>query len=69
MAAEISPCWQKSSYSMGNGNCVETTPLADGSIAVRDSKHPDEAILRFTPSEWKAFVAGVKDSEFDHLAR
>jgi hypothetical protein len=69
MAAEISPCWQKSSYSMGSGNCVETAPLADGWVAVRDSKHPDEAILRFTPSEWQAFVAGVKNSEFDNLAR
>ena len=54
---------------MGSGNCVETAPLADGWVAVRDSKHPDEAILRFTPSEWQAFVAGVKNSEFDNLAR
>lgn len=58
--------WRKSSYS-GNqgGNCVEVAELPDGGTAVRDSKNPDGPTLHFTPSEWDAFTAGVKDGEFD----
>ncbi|MEZ0076478.1 DUF397 domain-containing protein [Planotetraspora sp. GP83] len=34
-------------------------------IAVRDSKDPDGPKLFFTPSEWAAFVQGVKADEFN----
>jgi hypothetical protein len=57
--------WKKSTWSNGSGNCVETARLSDGSWAVRDSKEPGGAVLTFTPSEWSAFVEGVKDGEFD----
>lgn len=60
--------WRKSSFSMANGNCVETALLTTGEVAVRDSKAPDQGVLVFTPSEWQAFVAGVKDCEFDYGA-
>lgn len=58
--------WRKSSYS-GNqgGNCVEVADLPDGGMAVRDSKDPEGSTLVFTPAEWAAFTAGVKDGEFD----
>lgn len=56
--------WRKSSYSQGCSNCVEVAPLADG-VAVRDSKDQDGPVLQFTPSEWGAFIAGVRDGEFD----
>lgn len=59
--------WQKSTYS-GDASCVELAALADGSVAVRDSKHPGGGALRFTPTEIDAFVRGVKAGEFDHLA-
>lgn len=58
--------WKKSTRSNGSGDCVETARLADGSHAVRDSKNPNGAILMFTASEWRAFVEGVKDGEFDN---
>jgi len=32
---------------------------------MRDSKDPDGPKLVFTPAEWAAFVAGVRDGEFD----
>jgi hypothetical protein len=34
-------------------------------VAVRDSKDPTGPMLLFTPLEWRAFLAGVRDGEFD----
>jgi hypothetical protein len=57
--------WVKSSLSFANGNCVEVANLPDGVIGVRDSKHSDGPVLRFTPDEWHAFLGGVRNGEFD----
>ncbi len=60
--------WRKSSKSdNGGGNCVEVGPLADGSgrVAVRHSRRPDGAVIVYTREEWQAFIAGVKEGEFD----
>ena len=57
--------WFKSATSNEGGNYVEISRLGDGGMAVRDSKDPEGPILFFTPSEWEAFVGGVKDGEFD----
>ena len=51
--------WKKSSYSGGQGNCVEVASLRDG-VAVRDSKNPGGPVLRFSADDWQAFVASVK---------
>jgi hypothetical protein len=59
--------WIKGSRSFANGNCVEAAELPDGQIGVRDSKSPHGPILRFTPEEWNAFTAGIRNGEFDHL--
>jgi hypothetical protein len=60
--------WIKSTFSNSFSNCVETKRVADGSMFVRDSKHPRGPVLRFTASEWDAFLAGVRAGEFDHVA-
>jgi hypothetical protein len=65
--AESAPAWITSSLSYSNGNCVQAARLADGQIGVRDSKNPQGAILRFTPGEWQAFLAGTRRGEFDNL--
>lgn len=57
--------WRKSSYSGTSGNCIEVAELTDGARAVRDSKDPNGPALVFTPAEWAAFTAGVRDGEFD----
>ncbi|MQA24457.1 MAG: DUF397 domain-containing protein [Micromonosporaceae bacterium] len=60
--------WHVSSRSTSGGsNCVEAGPLSDGTgrVAVRHSKHPDGPCVIYTPTEWAAFVAGVKDGEFN----
>jgi hypothetical protein len=58
--------WVKSSLSFANGDCVEVATLPDGRIGVRHSKATDGPILRFTSSEWRAFVGGVRNGEFDN---
>ncbi|MER6574665.1 DUF397 domain-containing protein [Nonomuraea sp. NPDC001023] len=57
--------WRKSSFCNGASSCVEVAPLGDGNVALRDSKVQDGPVLVFTPSEWAAFTAGVRDGEFD----
>lgn len=57
--------WFKSSRSANNCACVEVAMLPDGHVGVRDSKNPDGPALTLTAAEWDAFIAGVKDGEFD----
>ncbi len=61
------PSWQKSSFSGQNG-CVEAAQLNGGLIAVRDSKNPKAGHLVYNAQEWQAFLAGVRNGEFDYLA-
>jgi hypothetical protein len=59
--------WRKSSFSGPNG-CVEAAPFPDGMIAVRDSKNPGAGHQVYNAQEWRAFLAGVRNGEFDYLA-
>ncbi|MGH3795916.1 MAG: DUF397 domain-containing protein [Pseudonocardiaceae bacterium] len=62
---EGAPVWRKASYSNGNGGCcVEVADLDGGYRAIRDSKDPAGPVLIFTPDEWTAFTAGIRDGEF-----
>ena len=57
--------WHKSRRSgPQGGNCVEIAHLADGQVAIRNSRYPNGPALLFTPSEWDAFLGGAKDGEF-----
>jgi len=59
--------WIKSSLSFSNSNCIEVANLPKGEIGVRDSKDSEGPVLRFTPSEWHAFLGGVRNGEFDNF--
>lgn len=56
--------WRKSARSGNNGNCVEVA-ITENAVGVRDTKNREGGILVFTPDEWRAFVGGVRDGEFD----
>ena len=51
--------WRKSTYSGGNGSCVEVAGL-DRAVAVRDSKNPDGPKLIFTEDSWRTFIQHMK---------
>jgi hypothetical protein len=60
--------WRKSTASNPRGDCVELARLADGGVAVRNSRDPHGPALIYTPAEIAAFLAGAKAGEFDDLA-
>lgn len=45
----------KSSYSSGNGECVEVARNIPHTVAVRDSKRLDGPVLLIAPAAWDAF--------------
>jgi len=64
-ASDSDSHWVKSSLSFSNSNCVQVASLPDGSVGVRNSRHPEGPVLRFTGDEWQAFLGGVLNGEFD----
>ena len=59
--------WRKSTKSNPSGNCVEVAELPDGAVAVRNSRDPHGPALVYTRAEVAAFLAGVRNGEFDDL--
>jgi uncharacterized protein DUF397 len=64
-ARGASSMWVKSSLSYANGNCVEVASLPRGEVGVRNSRDSGGPVLTFTPDEWRAFLGGVRNGEFD----
>lgn len=53
------------SGSSNDHGCVEVA-FHNGKIGVRDSKtHGSGPVLGFTEHEWKCFIEGAKNGEFD----
>ncbi|MER8070168.1 DUF397 domain-containing protein [Streptomyces sp. NPDC094034] len=57
--------WFKSSYSNDHGGaCVEGARLADGAMAVRDSKYPHGPALVVAGGAWATFVEALDGGRF-----
>ncbi|MGW2513025.1 DUF397 domain-containing protein [Streptomyces scopuliridis] len=57
--------WFKSSYSNDHGGaCVEGARLADGAMAVRDSKDPHGPASVIAGGAWAAFVEALNGGQF-----
>ncbi|MBT2364970.1 DUF397 domain-containing protein [Streptomyces sp. ISL-10] len=56
--------WTKSSYSTGNGACVEVKSPVVEAISVRDSKVAAGPTITFLSDSWNAFVDEVAQSAF-----
>jgi hypothetical protein len=56
----VTDTWTKSSYSTGNGACVEVKSPIVETMAVRDSKVTEGPTLAFPADAWNAFVASVR---------
>jgi hypothetical protein len=63
--AAVNADW-RTSRSCSNGSCIEVATI-DNLVGIRDSKNPDGEVLLYTVNEWKDFLAGAKNGDFDDL--
>jgi Domain of unknown function (DUF397) len=57
--------FRTSSFCSGGG-CVEVALLPTGEVAVRDGKDSNPSVQFYSTAEWRDFVDGVKNGEFDY---
>ena len=59
------PTWH-SGKGCDGGACVEIG-TQEGSVLIRSSADPDGLHITLTRDEWRVFLAGAKDGDFDSL--
>ncbi|WP_141583907.1 DUF397 domain-containing protein [Actinomadura sp. WMMA1423] len=61
MQAAHALLWRRSTFCVGDGNCVEAARMPDGNIAVRDTKRGDGGpILTFSAAAFDALLKQAK---------
>ena len=48
------------------GECVRVA-ATDGTVLIGDTKDPQGPVLSYTAAEWRAFVEGIRQGDFDGL--
>jgi len=66
LAGELGGAVFRTSSFCSSGGCVEVALLPTGEVAVRDSKDPKLPVQLYSATEWRDFVAGAKNGEFDY---
>jgi predicted secreted Zn-dependent protease len=56
----------RTALNCNGGTCVKVAATGH-TILVGDSKTPNGPVLTYSPAEWREFVAGVKNGDFDDL--
>lgn len=56
--------WFLPQHSDNNATCVQTKFTKDA-VYVRNNRRPDAGTAVFDHTEWAAFIAGVKDGDYD----
>lgn len=56
--------WESAPGTEEHEERVEIARLPGGAVAMRSSLDPG-TVLRYTEAEWRAFVLGARDGEFD----
>jgi ADP-ribose pyrophosphatase YjhB (NUDIX family) len=59
--------WVKSSFSKGDGDCVELGTDNNSTVLVRNSQHPERGTLALPAVAVAAFVAACAAGEMDQL--
>jgi hypothetical protein len=60
--------WRKSSYSGSSSTCVEMAAVADGTVLVRNSNHPDRGTLAIDTGAMAAWIDAGRTGALDDLA-
>lgn len=63
--SEIAKDWFVSSLTTPANNCVEVRLHANGTVDTRNSNDREGPMVSYTRDEWKAFIGGAKNGEFD----
>jgi predicted secreted Zn-dependent protease len=63
--AHISLTW-RSALSCNGGGCVKVA-VSGQTVFIGDTKEPSGPVLSYTPAEWRDFVFGIKNGDFDDL--
>lgn len=56
--------FRRSSY-CADGSCIEVGFQADGTVAVRDAKRPNQPRLVVTETTWDRFQEAIRAGRFD----
>ena len=57
--------WSTSSRTGQGQNCVEVTTAVPGCVGVRDTKNRAAGLLALNRQQWHAFLAAIKQGQFD----